>query len=65
MKLKNNQTANLIALVLDELFQPIHHEQEPVLIDVAKVPSLKPAFRIESASVRLVIANVSCKHALR
>lgn len=52
--------ANLIALVLDELFQPVHHEQEAVLINVAKVPSPKPAFRIEASSVGLLVSNISC-----
>ena len=58
---RNNCKLNLISLVLDELLHSIDLEQKPVPIDVAKVPSLEPAFRVESGRVRLVVPNISCK----
>jgi hypothetical protein len=40
----NCKLINLIALVLDELFQPVHHEQEAVLINASvTVTGLKSA----------------------
>ena len=53
---------HLVALVLDQLLQSIDQEQVAVLVDIADVAGVQPAFLVEHLSGRMVVVQVAAHH---